>query len=404
MFAAQLIKTMLNKDAFDKFHPYLTKEHFNDTKGYYWGIYKALESYFHSSDDSIQLEDLKHIHLSSCDGMAEEKVEAYKEIYNIIDECEVTDAATYLLNKVRRTCVLLKSMENIEKNIDNPDDDALLAIVGDLSDVSQGEDDEEESKIYTNSLMVADEDYKASQQWVWPFPELNKAVKGAGAGRNCLIVALTNVGKTSFTVFSCVEFMKQGARVLHFSIAEDSKVGLQRRYYQAAFNASDDELDANKQFYNDKFTAQFNDRLFLAPVDSLNIVEAEHIIKQVKPDVVVFDDFKDVDLGKKQDMRMDKMFGQIAVRLRALGIKHNFFTLCAAQASDSATGKKKLDRQDIADSKVDIPGKFHYAIGISAAGHDPNKRYISFIKNKMGAEDLLLSATIDKDRCQWYSV
>lgn len=403
MFAAELIKTLLKKENYDKFSPYLTKEHFNDSKGYYWGVYKQIESYFNSSEGDLTLDNLKHIHLSSCGGLPQEKLMAYEEVYEIIKEVEVSDASGYLLKKVRRDGVLLKAMETLDKNIESADDDFLLGVADELQSLTTTED-AEEGKLYTLDLLEADVDYEASQKWQWALPELNALVKGAGPGRNCLIVALTNVGKTSFTVYNCVSFMQQGAKVLHFSIAEDSKVGLQRRYYQAVFAASDDELDGNKEYYRDKFVTDYGDKLFLAPVDSLSIAEAEALIKEVKPDVVVFDDFKDVELGKKQEMRMDKMYGQIAVRLRSLGIKHNFFTLCAAQASDHATGKKKLDRQDIADSRVDIPGKFHYCIGLSAEGADPNKRYISFIKNKMGREDVLLSATIDKDRCQWYSV
>ena len=228
-------------------------------------------------------------------------------------------------------------------------------------------------------------------------------MQGAGPERNCLIVALTNVGKTSFVCRSNVDFMRQGAKVLHFAIAEDSKVSLQRRYYQAAYGVNDYELDQEKRRYRDQFMQEFEGKLTLVPIDSLSIGQAEEVIKRVRPDIVVFDDFKDLELDKKRnEPKEHKQYGIIAVKIKSLAIKYGFFALCCAQAADSATGKRWLDRGDIADSKVDIPAKFQYVLGLAKGDGDGSSvRYLSTIKNKLGPEDMKVSMNVDEARCDW---
>lgn len=402
MLYAQVIWKLLRKEDYNRFAKYITKSFFGDAKSVWYEIFLRIQQFHVEHDSDLSFETLRQAHLSDLAGSPTSKQDAVKAAYLMMEGTTVHDEADYLLTKIRRRGILSDVAEEVVKELTENKEAELVSITDKLQNLA-AEEFEDEEITYTIDLLESEADYQASRQWKWAIPELDEAVQGAGPERTCLIVALTNVGKTSFVCYNNVSFMRQGAKVLHFAIAEDSKVSLQRRYYQAAYGINDYQLDSEKRRYRDQFMSEFDGKLILAPVDSLTIAQAEQIIKQHKPDIVVFDDFKDLELDKKsRDSREHKQYGQIAVRIKSLSIKYGFFGLCCAQAADSATGKRYLDRQDIADSKVDIPAKFQYVLGLSRGeSNSKDLRYISTIKNKLGPEDFKYSALVKEDCCKW---
>lgn len=406
---ADLIKTFCKKDSYETYAGFVHKHHFDETtdkgKDYFWQIFSVLKEFHAANDSDISADELRALHLGTMDGVSKEKRAALELVYDLIleegrDVAEQDGPARQLLATLKRKSTCQEILSLIEKESDehNPENWAKLKDIAE----NIGTEEQENVDYYTTDLMDADADYEADQRWKWFDHEFNANVKGAGPGRNALIVALTNVGKTSFTVFNCVNFMRQGAKVLHFAIAEDSKLSLMRRYYHAAFAASDRDLDKNKEVYNAKFQQEFAGRLFLYPTDSLNLAQAEQIIKDCQPDIVVFDDFKDMELGFKGDTTAPKIYGVIAKKIKGLAQKHNFFALCCAQAADTARGKQILEVQDIADSRVDIPAKFEYVIGLSRGeNRAENYRWVSFLKNKKGKESIHYGYHIDEETCTW---
>jgi len=404
---ANLIKTLLKHDNYEIYGPYISKHHFSreDKKDFFYPIYETLSGFHKENESDISLDDLQSIHLSSLEGASKDRRDAIAETYETIrhvgeDAASNSDAAKHLLTTLKRKHKAGEAIEVLLAEADNPSQENWIKLK-DIADDAVTAADEEEI-FYTTDITVGDEDYQASMRWKWFDPTFNEAVKGAGPGRNCLIFALTNVGKTSWATFNAINFMKQGAKVLHFSIAEDSKVALLRRYYQAAFNSTDTQLDQNKEMYAEKFAKMYGDKLFLCPTDSLTVARAEQLIKEVKPDIVVFDDYKDLELGYKGETKAPKIYGVLAAKIKALSIKYNFFAVCCAQAADTATGKQILERTDIADSRVDIPAKFEYCIGLSRGANQSNNiRYVSLAKNKKGVEGVHFGYAIEEATCQW---
>lgn len=405
---ADLIKTLCNKGAFDMYSPYLSKHHFTDESDgkndYFWQIYSVLKEFHNDNDADLTVAELRDLHLGGADGMQKDRKTALQEVYQIIqdakDVAQEDSAAGQLLTTLKRKSMTYEIMSVLEKEIESPQTDNWHKIK-DIADNAVTAEESEEV-FYSTSILESEEDYQDSMKWQWFDPELNDNVKGLGPGRNVLIFALTNVGKTSFTVFNCVNFMDQGAKVLHFAIAEDSKVSLLRRYYHAAFGRSDRELDQNKEYYDEQFNRRFSGKLWLCPTDSLSLARAEQLIKQVRPDIVVFDDFKDLELGYKSEVKVPRLYGVLAVKIKSFAQKYEFGAICCAQASDSAKGKQRLDRGDIADSKVDIPAKFEYAIGLSRGENaSDNFRFVSMAKCKRGKEGVYYGYHIDEEKCQW---
>ena len=402
MLYPQVILALMSKDKFHKYSQYLNKQFFGGDKSPWWEMYLRIKQFHEEKEGDISIETLRHDHMLSLSGSLESKRKAVEELYTILEGTTMSDEADFLLPKVRRRGVLAQAKEELSKELDENKEADLVGISDKLSTIAVDEFEDEEIA-YTIDILESESDYAASRRWKWFHPQLDEYVQGAGPERNCLIVALTNVGKTSFVCRANVDFMRQGAKVLHFAIAEDSKVSLQRRYYQAAYGVNDYELDQEKRRFRDQFIEEFDGKLTLVPIDSLTLAQAEEIIKRERPDIVVFDDFKDLEIDKKsRDSREHKQYGQIAVRIKSLAIKYNFFALCCAQAADSATGKRWLERGDIADSKVDIPAKFQYVLGLARGEGDGSTiRYLSTIKNKLGPEDMKVSLAVDEARCVW---
>lgn len=406
---ADLIKTLCNKDAFEMYSPYLSKHHFADESegknAFFWEIYSVLKEFHNDNDASITPTELKDLHLGMSDGMQKDRKQALSEVYNLVegarDIATEDSAATHLLTILKRKSMTYEIMNVLEKEVESPSTENWHKIK-DIADNAVTAE-EAEDVFYTTSIAEASQDYQDSMRWKWFDPEFNDNVQGFGPERTCLVFALTNVGKTSFTVFNCVNFMNQGARVLHFAIAEDSKVSLLRRYYHAAFGKTDRELDENITYYDERFAEKFEGKLWLCPTDALSIARAEQLIKQVRPDIVVFDDFKDLDLGYKAEVKVPRLYGVLAVKIKSLAQKYGFGAICCAQAADSAKGKQILDRADIADSKVDIPAKFEYCIGLSRGeNRADNFRFLSLAKNKKGKENISYGYYIDEGKCTWW--
>jgi hypothetical protein len=403
MLYAETILAILSKDGYNRYAKYLHKQFFGGDKSPWWDMFLRAQKFHVEHEGDLSLDTMRLAHMSDISGGLDSKRKAVEELYSILEGTTMTEEADYLLNKIRRRGVITESADEILREIQDSREADLVEISDKLGNLAR-EEFEDEEITYTIDILESEEDYAKSRKWKWFNYELDNAVQGAGPERNCLIVALTNVGKTSFVCRANVDFMRQGAKVLHFAIAEDSKVSLQRRYYQAAYGVSDLELDSDKKHYRDRFVGEFSGKLVLCPTDSLTVAQAEDIIKREKPDVVVFDDFKDLEVEKRnKDSREHKQYGNTAVKIKSLSIKYGFFALCCAQAADSATGKRWLDRQDIADSKVDIPAKFQYMIGLSRGENSSSTlRYISLPKNKLGPEDIKISMNVDEARCIWH--
>lgn len=402
MLYAQTILYLLSKDNYLKTAKYLNKQFFGGDKSPWWEMFQRVAKFHEEHEGNISLDTLRLAHMSDLSGSIESKRKTVEQMYTVLEGTTMSDEADYLLPKIRRRGAVAEAVEELAKELTDNKEAELVNISDKLTTIA-AEEFEDEEVLYSVDILATEDNYARSRKWKWANEQLDNAVQGAGPERNCLVVALTNVGKTSFVCHNAVGFMRQGAKVLHFAIAEDSKVSLQRRYYQAAYGISDLELDTHKKHYRDKFLGEFGELLNLAPVDSLSIVQAEEVIKRLKPDIVVFDDFKDLELDRKsRDSKEHKQYGHIAVKIKSLSIKYGFFALCCAQAADSATGKRWLDRQDIADSKVDIPAKFQYMIGISRGENSSSTlRYLSLPKNKLGPEDVKIVMEVDEARCIW---
>ena len=89
----------------------------------------------------------------------------------------------------------------------------------------------------------------------------------------------------------------------------------------------------------------------------------------------------------RQDVNHAKSIGLNLAELKGLSETYDFGCIPVCQAADSARGKTILSMQDIADSKVDVPGELEIALGMAPGETTKDLMYFTLAKNKLGAED-----------------
>src|SRR5215203_1156103 len=199
---ANLITTLLSHDNYNLYGPYISKHHFDkdNKKDYFYPIFEQLSAFHKESESDITLDDLQSIHLAGLEGASRDRRDAIAETYETIrqdghDAASNDAAAKHLLTTLKRKHKAGEAIDVLLAEADKSDADNWRKLKDIVEEATTASD--EEDIFYTTDIAIGDEDYQASMRWKWFDPALNDAVKGAGPGRNCLIFALTNVGKTS---------------------------------------------------------------------------------------------------------------------------------------------------------------------------------------------------------------
>ena len=119
-----------------------------------------------------------------------------------------------------------------------------------------------------------------------------------------------------------------------------------------------------------------------------NIYDLKRWIENVKPDVVVIDQFANFEIPK-QFNRVEGLAYMIR-RIRDLAKEFNIVCINVGQAADSADNKLNLDMNDFDFSNTGVPGGVDIMIGVGSNSEyrAQNRRRISLPKTKNGAEDV----------------
>lgn len=212
---------------------------------------------------------------------------------------------------------------------------------------------------------------------------INKQLNGGVLRKHHIVIfAPTDMGKTLFLLNLVYGFLKQDLRVLYVG-NEDPANDIIRRMSSRLSGININHLEK----YIDKVESILAHRnwknFFLAEVVAGNSQEIEACVEEYKPDILIVDQIRNLDMGEKNFVRTLESAAQM---MRRLGKKYNLVPISVTQAADSATGKNFLARGDIDNSNVGIPGTADLMIGIGADQNTEAEgyRWLSFVKNKVG--------------------
>lgn len=227
------------------------------------------------------------------------------------------------------------------------------------------------------------------------FPKaLNERLDGGVlGGHHLLIFAPTEMGKTLLAINMVAGFLWQKLRVLYIGNedpAEDILLRLGTRLTGLNKYQIRDEPKRAQEIIN----ARAGDLFTIAPLAPGTFTEIEALVRKYDPKVLVIDQLRNIDV--KSDGRTQAL-EKAATEARNLAKRYGLVVVSIAQAGDSASGKRVLNRGDVDSSNVGIPGQMDVMVGFGATEEDErnNIRWLSFPKNKRGGGHEPIQVFID---------
>lgn len=220
-----------------------------------------------------------------------------------------------------------------------------------------------------------------------------KLLGGAGPGSTILIFGRPESGKTLFTVNMVAGFLKFGKRVLYVG-NEEGTYRTRKRIINNLANASNEAYEAEPERGLAVAKKHGLDELFICHMQPGSPAEIEAIVKDIKPDVVVVDQIRNLNLTGKGNDKLTDRLGELGTRMRSMANRHAFVSVSVTQAGDKTDkhGQEPppwLSMSDIADNRTSLAAQFDVILGIGCTEElrRTGTRAISICKNKLSDRD-----------------
>lgn len=276
-----------------------------------------------------------------------------------------------------------------EKTIDN-----LMERWNGVRDVVSGED----TTVYnaTSALELVQRESEEFKFKVIP-KALNEHLGGGlKPQHHVLVYALTDMGKTLFTINLSYGFAFQGYRVGYFG-NEDPGGDLMMRYLIRCSGMTKQEIINDPEAADEAARANGYDNFFLFEMAPGTPAEIEAAVKEHDLQIIIVDQVRN--LNMREDHKVSQM-EKAATAMRNIGKRNNILVISVSQAADSASGKAILGRGDVDSSNVGLPGQVDLMLGIGATEDMElqGRRTVSFAKNKVSGNKQPLPVVFDYTR------
>lgn len=217
---------------------------------------------------------------------------------------------------------------------------------------------------------------------LWP-KELNDRVDGGvRRGHHILIFARPERGKTLFTINMCVGFLHQGLKVLYVGNEEPAE-DLRMRFWMRLLKQPKSVIREQPRRAAEAIDKARLGELRIAPLGPGTIGEITKLVNDLKPDVVVLDQLRNLEVVN------ENRTGQLeaaASGARAIAKRFGVLVVSVTQAGDSATDKVYLALNDVDASKTGIPAAVDLMLGIGGSDvmQETGLLGVSLCKNKIG--------------------
>jgi len=212
--------------------------------------------------------------------------------------------------------------------------------------------------------------------------KLNEALRGGVLRKHHIVIfAPTEMGKSLLTLNMVHGFLRQDLKVVYCGNedpAEDMLIRLAARVGDVSIHDMNKYPEKVKNFLKSRNW----DNFYFVELAPGTPQEIEACVDEYKPDVLIVDQIRNLEMGEKNFVRTLEAAAQF---MRRMGKQYNMVTISLTQAADSATGKNFLARGDIDNSNVGIPGTADLMIGLGADNDTEAAgfRWLSLVKNKV---------------------
>jgi KaiC/GvpD/RAD55 family RecA-like ATPase len=214
---------------------------------------------------------------------------------------------------------------------------------------------------------------------------LNEALEGGPSrGHHIVVYSVTDMGKTLFTLNAIRGFLKAGHKVVYVCNEDPMADLVERLLVSICSEMGKDKWDIRKHPRQASMYAKKQgwDNLVWAALAPGTLGQIRAIVEEHRPDVLIVDQIRNLDTGDKNFVRILEVAAQ---GMRNFAKRYNLLSISVTQAGDSANGKAILNRGDIDNSNVGIPGTADLMLGIGATEDQEyrGERVFSFAKNKV---------------------
>jgi len=216
----------------------------------------------------------------------------------------------------------------------------------------------------------------------WRLQCLNKSLGSLRVGDFGFIFARPETGKTTFLASEISNFLTQTTRPIVWFANEEEGNKVMLRVIQAFFGITVDGLLSNIRKYKSAFEEHTAKRLYMFNDASLSKREVESVIKDLNPELVVYDQLDKVK-GFQND-REDLRLGSIYQWARE-GAKGKHSAIGVSQSDATGEGVRWLTMDNVANAKTAKQAEADFIMGIGRTHDDAAEfvRYFNISKNKL---------------------
>ncbi len=238
---------------------------------------------------------------------------------------------------------------------------------------------------------------EGDNQFKLGLPALDSRLDGGlNKGHHVLLFAVPEIGKSAFAIHFASSFLEQGKKVLYIG-NEDPEDQMLMRFITRLSGMVKYEVKENLDLAWHMADEAGYGNLFFAALHPGSLKEIRALLKHVQPDVLIVDQTSE--LISSADSRTNRLHANIS-GMRNLSKEFNVLGMSVVQASDSATNKLKLERNDVHFSNIDIAAQVDLMLGIGCNSEyeQSNQRLLTLCKNKITGNHDSIICSIDPQR------
>jgi replicative DNA helicase len=383
-----LLKLLLSKDYFNKYHKIINLDYFRNNNKELFKIFLTLFDLHKTSEASLTTQDLALGFYTNYPLTKDDERVIIDATLAQVDTVEVDEAKA--LDYLNKHNVQTVSTQIAIKALEVSQGKAEIGTVRELLDsLEEVVEESTEDLFVTDDLELLVNDVMESQGLRWRLTTLNKMLGSLRKGDFGFIFARPETGKTTILA-SEVTYMAEQAKaqglgpVLWLNNEEQgSKVML--RCYQAAFGITQQELYTNLPHYKEEYEKLIGHHLKIYDNARITKQDIEKLCKELNPSLIIADQIDKIVApdNERYDLKMKAIyqFGREIAKLYGA-----FIGIC--QAGGTAEGKKYLNMNDVDSSHTAKQGEADFMIGIGKTNTDGEEymRFLSICKNKLAGD------------------
>lgn len=402
MTDAKVIAAVLDsRSAYDKVRDHVEKEDLSPQGGAWWELIKD----WYAKDPSASRVDRASLRARGESRLPERHIDTLLGWYDSIEESPSPGNVAIDLLEVKRhsvgnlLCAAIQSKDpkKIQKHYE---EFGQLLHAEDLgrSEIRWTEDDDEMNARLSRENLIP----------LHPRSLNAKCDGGAARGDHIIIFGRPEAGKTLFTVNLVGGFLRDGYKVLYIGNEEDTyktRARIVCNLSGATKHQREQEPERSSAIAAEKGLGN----LRILHMNPGTIAEIDEIMSEVRPDVLVIDQIRNVDSNADG---LTQKLSDLAKGVRALLARYDCVGVSVTQAGDKTErhGQEPppwLHMGDIDSSRTGLPAQADLVIGLGC-NHEmqsANQRAVSLCKNKLndspdGRVGFVVSVDLSRSRVQ----